>query len=128
MVGRGFAVDLANPAVGFVEGHHTHGESVADIVCTRLALPVEALLPVVAWPWLEQRACAAVAALQLGVSEEQLRRTAEYVGERRQFDRVIATFQAAQMQMADGYIHRETLRSSLMQLCYRIDVGLDAAA
>ncbi|MBK6403089.1 MAG: acyl-CoA/acyl-ACP dehydrogenase [Rhodocyclaceae bacterium] len=124
---RLFAVDLANPAVGFVEGHHTHGESVADIVCTRLALPVEALLPVVAWPWLEQRACAAVAALQLGVSEEQLRRTAEYVGERRQFDRVIATFQAAQMQMADGYIHRETLRSSLMQLCYRIDVGLDAA-
>jgi alkylation response protein AidB-like acyl-CoA dehydrogenase len=124
---RLFAVDLVNPSVSFVEGIFTHGEGLADVVCAKLALPADALLPEAAWPWIEQRACAAVAALQLGVSEEQLRRTAEYVGERRQFDRVIATFQAAQMQMADGYIHRETLRSLLFQLCYRIDQGLDAA-
>lgn len=124
---RLFVVDLSSPAVSFVEGIFTHGERVADVVCTDCVVPSAASLPGAALRWVEQRACAAVAALQLGVSEDQLRRTAEYVGERRQFDRVIATFQAAQMQMADGYIHRETVRSSLMQLCYRLDAGLDAA-
>lgn len=122
-----FVIDLADPAVCFVEGSFTHGERVADVVCADCLVSAQAALPATAHRWLEQRACAAVAALQLGLSEEQLRRTAEYIGERRQFDRAIATFQAAQMQMADGYIHRETLRSALMQLCYRLDAGLDAA-
>lgn len=125
---RLFVVDLSDPALRFVEGTYTHGERVADIVCTDLQLASAALLPAAAGPWLEQRARAAIAALQLGVTEDQLRRTAEYLGERKQFDRVIGTFQAAQMQMADGYIHRETLRTSLLQLCYRLDAGLDAAA
>lgn len=123
-----FAVDLTAAGLRRVEGVFTHGEAVADVVCEGVALPEAALLPPSALPWLHQRAMAAIAALQLGVSAEQLRRTAAYISERRQFDRAIGTFQAAQMQMADGYILLEVLRSSLWQLCYRLDSGADAAA
>lgn len=122
-----FFVDLADKSIGFVEGRYTHGERVADVIVTSLSVPAASRLPGEALAWLTQRSLAAISALQLGVSEEQLRRTAEYISERRQFDRVIGTFQAAQMQMADGYIHREVLRTSLYQLCYRLDAGLDAA-
>lgn len=123
-----FAVDLAAAGLCVVEGVFTHGEAVADIVCDGVQLPESALLQAAVLPWLGQRAMVAIAALQVGVSAEQLRRTAAYIGERRQFDRAIATFQAAQMQMADGYILLEVLRSSLWQLCYRLDSGADAAA
>jgi alkylation response protein AidB-like acyl-CoA dehydrogenase len=125
---RLFAVALPAAGIALVEGIYTHGEPVADIHFRAVRLAEDARLPEQAGPWLEQRGRAAVASLQLGVSEDQLRRTAEYLGERRQFDRAIATFQAVQMQMADGYIQREVLRTSLLQLCYRLDAGQDAEA
>jgi len=62
----------------------------------------------------------------LGVSAEQIRRTVEYVSERRQFERSIGSFQAVQMSMADAHVALEALRSTLWQLCYRLDAGLPA--
>ncbi|MFT3759262.1 acyl-CoA dehydrogenase family protein [Thauera sp.] len=118
------SVDLRADGIGKLAGVLTHGEAVADLRFDGLRLTAAAVLPQAALPWLEQRAIAALAALQLGVSSEQLSRTVAYINERRQFDRAIATFQAVQMSMADARIAIEALRSVLWQLVYRLDAGL----
>lgn len=110
--------------VKLVDGIANNGVAVADVQCDKVQLAATDVLPVAATEWLEQRAIAAVASLQLGVSEEQIRRTAEYVSEREQFGRAIGTFQAVQMAMADCHISVEALRSTLYQLLYRLDAGL----
>jgi alkylation response protein AidB-like acyl-CoA dehydrogenase len=69
-----------------------------------------------------------VSALQLGVADEALRRAVAYIGERQQFGRALATFQALSQKVADCYIDIEALRSTLWQLCWRLDAGLDARA
>ncbi len=118
------SVDLRAADIDKVAGVLTHGEAVADLRFKSHRLAADEVLPEAALPWLEQRAIAALAALQLGVSAEQVRRTVEYINERRQFDRAIATFQAVQMSMADAHIAIEALRSALWQLVYRLDAGL----
>lgn len=119
-------VDLAADGVQLLPGVLTQGESVADVQFKQVQLASDRVLPVAATQWLETRAIACQAALQLGVSEEQIRRTVEYVNERVQFDRKIGQFQAVQMTMADCKVALEALRSVLWQLCYRIDAGLPA--
>lgn len=122
------SVDLRAAGVARTAGVFTHGEAVADLVFDAHALAADAVLPAAALPWLEQRAVAALAALQLGVSSAQVRRTVEYINERRQFERAIATFQAVQMSMADAHIAIEALRATLWQLVYRLDAGLPSPA
>ena len=68
-----------------------------------------------------------VAALQIGVSEEALRRTAEYTATRKQFGRAIGTFQAVTMRSADGYIDIESMRSTLWQAAWRLENDLSAS-
>jgi alkylation response protein AidB-like acyl-CoA dehydrogenase len=109
-----------------VPGVMTHGEAIADLHLDQVQLAAEHLLPVAALDWLAPRAIAALASLQLGVSAEQIRRTVEYLSERRQFERCIGSFQAVQMSMADAHVALEALRSALWQLCYRLDAGLPA--
>lgn len=67
-----------------------------------------------------------VAALQIGVAEEALRRTAEYTGTRKQFGREIGTFQAVTMRCADAFIDIESMRSTLWQAAWRLEEGLPA--
>ncbi|QXZ10354.1 acyl-CoA/acyl-ACP dehydrogenase [Comamonas sp. Y33R10-2] len=86
--------------------------------------PVMDVLGGRALEWVSEQAIACMAALQQGVTQEQLRRTVEYVTERKQFDRPIGTFQLAQGQMADGYILMQAQRSALCQLVWRLDAGL----
>lgn len=121
-------LDLNAAQIRRVPGVLSHGEPVTEVEVEGLRISAEQLLPGPALDWLEPRAQAALAALQLGVSAEQIRRTVAYVSEREQFGRPIGTFQAVQMSMADAHIHLETLRSSLWQLCYRLDAGLGASA
>ncbi|MBP0047467.1 acyl-CoA/acyl-ACP dehydrogenase [Marinobacterium sp. AK62] len=123
---RPACVNFETAGLKRVEGVLTQGESVADLEFDNVQLPAEAVLPSEATGWLETRAIAAQAALQLGVSAEQIRRTVEYVTERVQFGRPIGQFQAVQMSMADCQVALEALRSALWQLCYRIDAGLPA--
>jgi hypothetical protein len=113
-----------------VEGVANHGLAVADLHCREVLLSAAQVLPRAALDWLEPRAIAATASLQLGVSEEQIRRTVVYLGERRQFERAIGSFQAVQMTMADAHIALEGLRSTLYQLCYRLEreLGCDCEA
>ena len=95
-------VDLAQAGVQRTEGTSQHHQGVADLAFEAITLSADNVLPVAATAWTEQRAIACLAALQLGVTQEQLRRTVEYVSERQQFGRAIGSFQLVAGQMADG--------------------------
>jgi alkylation response protein AidB-like acyl-CoA dehydrogenase len=123
---RLFVVDPAASGIAKIPGMLTHAEPAADLVFNNVALNSDALLPAAALPWLEQRALACLAALQLGVAAEDLRRTVEYTSQRIQFDRPIASFQVIGARSADCYIDIEALRSTLWQLCWRLDNNLEA--
>ena len=117
-------LDPQAQGVQLVEGLANNGVAVADVQCDNVTVSAADILPLAAIEWLEQRAIAALASLQLGVSVEQISRTADYLKEREQFGRAIGTFQAVQMTMADCHIAVEALRSTLYQLLYRLDAGL----
>ncbi|MEI8155254.1 MAG: acyl-CoA dehydrogenase family protein [Burkholderiales bacterium] len=120
-------VSLQQPGVRRVEGITQHHLGVADLYFDCIELSPEAVLAPAAVGWIEPRAIACLAALQMGVTYQQLRRTVDYVSERKQFDRVIGSFQLVAGQMADGHIALEALRTSVWQLVYRLDAGLGAA-
>ena len=111
-----------------VSGRTQHHLAVADLSTDGLHLSEGDVLPPEALAWAEPRAIAALAALQLGVTERQLERTVEYVSQRKQFGRPIGSFQLVAGQLADGWIALEALRSSLWQVVYRLDAGLGVQA
>ena len=78
--------------------------------------------------WLEQRANIGHCALQVGVTEEAMKRTAAFLGERKQFGVALGTFQALAMRMADCYIDVEGIRSTYWLALWRLSEGLDARA
>ncbi len=76
---------------------------------------------------LQRRGFVALAALQVGICEEALRRTAAYTTERQQFGRPIGSFQGVSLRAADAYMAVEAMRSTMWQAAWRIDNGLPAA-
>lgn len=78
--------------------------------------------------WLEQRANLGHCALQVGVTEEAMKRTAAYVSERKQFGVPLGSFQALAMRMADSYIDVEGIRSTYWLSLWRLSEGKDARA
>lgn len=76
--------------------------------------------------WLLQHSYTAIAALQLGVVQDAIKRTAAYVSERKQFNRPLASFQAVGHRAADGYIDYSSLRACVWLAAWRLSVGLDA--
>lgn len=78
--------------------------------------------------WIEQRANCAIAGLQVGVTEEALRRTAAYSCERKQFGVPIGSFQAVAMRAADAYIDIEAMRSTFWSALWRLSEGMSAVA
>jgi 3-oxocholest-4-en-26-oyl-CoA dehydrogenase beta subunit len=76
---------------------------------------------------LVQLATTGLCALQLGVTEEALRRAAEYCNQRHQFGRPLASFQGALLRAADAYIDSEAIRVTLWQAAWRLDTGRPAA-
>jgi len=77
--------------------------------------------------WMLDRARTGLCALQLGVTEEAVRRTAAYLNERHQFGRPLSSFQATMLRAADAYIDTEAIRVTTWQAAWRIDSGLPAA-
>jgi alkylation response protein AidB-like acyl-CoA dehydrogenase len=120
-------VDPSAAAIRLEHGRSQHHLAVADLHADTVRLDAAALLDESALGWLQPRCLAAVGALQLGVSAGQLARTVDYISQRKQFGRVIGSFQLVAGQMADGKIAVEALRSALSQLVYRLDAGLGAA-
>ncbi len=78
--------------------------------------------------WLEQYANVAQCALQTGITEEAMKRTAAYTSERHQFGAPIGSFQALAMRMADSYIDVEAIRSTYWLALWRLSENLPAAA
>ncbi len=74
-------------------------------------------------PWLLSRARVLLAAWQLGVTAEALRRASSYVTERRQFGRPVGSFQAVQHRLADAFIDVEALRSVYLRAVWALDAG-----
>ncbi|GAB3001709.1 acyl-CoA dehydrogenase [Amycolatopsis acidiphila] len=77
--------------------------------------------------WLRLRGTVGLCAVQLGVLESALHRTAEYAKERRQFDHPLAGFQAVRQRLADAYIDVEAVRLTMWQAGWRLSEGLPAA-
>ena len=124
---RLFAIDLAQSGIEVIEGRLTHHEPAADLMFTGLPLPAGAALAPEAFGWIAPRVAACFGALQLGVVEEALKRVVAYTSGRVQFGQPIAAFQAISQKCADCLIDVEALRSSLWQLAWRLDAGLEAA-
>ena len=118
------AVPMQAEGLERVAGRSQRHLAVADLRLRDVPLGSHQLLAEPALAWLEPRLVAAVAAQQLGACAGQLARAVEYVSQRKQFGRVIGTFQMVQQQLADGQIAVEALRSALAQLLYRLDAGL----
>ncbi len=78
--------------------------------------------------YIEQHTQVAQCAMQAGICEEAMRRTAAYTGERKQFGVPIGSFQALAMRMADSYIDVEAMRSTCWQAMWRLTEGLSAEA
>ncbi|HET6503851.1 MAG TPA: acyl-CoA dehydrogenase family protein [Amycolatopsis sp.] len=70
--------------------------------------------------WLRLRGTTGLCALQLGVVESALHRTAEYARQRKQFDHPIAAFQAVRQRLADAYLDVEAVRLTLWQAAWRL--------
>jgi alkylation response protein AidB-like acyl-CoA dehydrogenase len=76
--------------------------------------------------WVVDHATAGICVQLAGSLAEALRITAAYVKERKQFDRVLATFQAVGQRAADGYIDSQGVRLTAWQAIWRLSVGLPA--
>ena len=125
---RLFLVECKGAGMRRTRGLLTDLQVVCDLAFENAQVPLDSALSPAACDWLEPRLACCIAALQLGVLEEALRRAADYVGQRTQFGRPLGSFQALAMRAADAYIEVELLRSALWQLAWLLDQGLPAAA
>jgi alkylation response protein AidB-like acyl-CoA dehydrogenase len=72
-------------------------------------------------------ATTALCALQVGVCEAALTRTATYLNSRQQFGRPLSTFQGTMLRAADAAIDIEAMRVTWQNAAWRFDTGRDAA-
>lgn len=68
----------------------------------------------------------AICALQLGLAQGALRKTAHYVSSRTQFGVAVGSFQAVSQRMADGWIDTQTMEVTLWRTASRLARGEDA--
>ena len=78
--------------------------------------------------WVLARLRLGLAALQVGICEEAVRMTAEFVSEREQFERPLSTNQGVALRAADAYIATQAIRTTLWQAAWRLTADLDADA
>src|SRR3954454_18153135 len=86
-----------------------------DVEATRIGGDVTEVLARV-----HAEACAAVAAMQVGVAQRALDMTVAYSKEREQFGRPIGSFQALKHRMADMLVLVETARSAAMDAAFAV--------
>jgi alkylation response protein AidB-like acyl-CoA dehydrogenase len=96
------ALQLATVTIDGVEGTRIGGD-LADAVVR-----------------IHAEACAAIAALEVGVAQRALDMTVVYTKERQQFGRPIGSFQALKHRMADMLVLVETARSAAMDAAFAV--------
>lgn len=121
-----FLVDRAAPGVSVVS-HETHdGGRVADVRLDGVTVAADAVIgdPARGLPILERatdEAIAAISAEAVGIMDEALKTTVEYLKTRVQFGRAIGSFQVLQHRAADMFVAVEQARS--MALWATMSVG-----
>ncbi|MDG2307562.1 MAG: acyl-CoA/acyl-ACP dehydrogenase [Candidatus Binatia bacterium] len=70
--------------------------------------------------WILDRALTGLCAVATGVAQSAMQITAEYAGERKQFDKPIATFQAVSQRMGDCFIDNEAIGLTMWQAATRL--------
>lgn len=128
-----FIVDSKAKGVRIEAQATTSGEPQAQVTLTNVQVSAADVLGEPAAGadivrWMVERGQAALAALQLGLTTEALRRTAAYTAERMQFGRPTGSFQAVQHRLADGYIDVEALRSAYLRAVWALENDLPATA
>lgn len=128
-----FIVDTGHPGVNIDPQRTSLGTNEGTLTLDGVSVHSDAILGGVGQgdeilEWLEMRAETAICALQVGVTEEVLKRTAEFTCERKQFGVPIGSFQAVAMQAADAFIDVEAIRSIYWLALYKLNSGQDARA
>jgi alkylation response protein AidB-like acyl-CoA dehydrogenase len=125
---RLFLVPPDAPGVRLEREEATTREIQFLVALDDVAVPDEAALGGPdALPWLVDRATVGLCALQLGVTEQALRMTAEYTSQREQFGRPLSAFQAVSQRAADAYVDVEGIRLTLLSAMWRLAESRDAA-
>ena len=70
--------------------------------------------------WILDRATAGLCAVASGVAQSAMRITAGYAGQRKQFGKPIATFQAVSQRMGDCFIDNEAIHLTMWQAVTRL--------
>jgi alkylation response protein AidB-like acyl-CoA dehydrogenase len=131
---NGSGVFLLDPRAGGVVAEQqrgTGGELLSRLELDGAAVPeadvlVEPGTDATALPWILDIALVGICAMQVGMSERALKITAEYLTNREQFGRPLATFQAVQQRAADCYIDVEAMRWTTWQAAWRLSENLPA--
>ncbi len=103
----------------------TGGEEYA-VQFTDVAVDADAVLDGASVHRLNQLALAAVGAYAAGLVAGAVRLTADYVSNRHQFGRPLATFQTVAAQLAEVYIASRTLALASTSVVWRLSEGRDA--
>jgi alkylation response protein AidB-like acyl-CoA dehydrogenase len=123
-----FLVDPADEGVTLVRSTATNGEPQCRVVLDRA--PGEALGDPadgagITTAIVEHLTCG-LCLIQIGVSEQALRMTAQHVTTREQFGQPLALFQAVSQRAADAFIDVEAIRLTAWQAAWRLAEGLPA--
>jgi alkylation response protein AidB-like acyl-CoA dehydrogenase len=125
-----FLVEADAPGVSRQTRILVDGRRVASVRFENVAIPETALLPgrALALERTLDVGRAVLAASLCGVAEEALRRTLDYLKERRQFDRRIGSFQVLQHRAALAHIAVENAWSASLQALQSLDARTNSAA
>lgn len=122
---RGVAV--VSPAAAGVHMSSTPTSTgAAEYVVEFSDVAVDAVLEGTSSPRVNQLALAAVGAFAAGLLAGAVRLTADYVTQRHQFGRPLATFQTVAAQLAELYIASRTMDLAAASAIWRICEGIDA--
>ncbi|MBW2268394.1 MAG: acyl-CoA/acyl-ACP dehydrogenase [Deltaproteobacteria bacterium] len=125
-----FLVEPTAPGVSLERQVTTNREPQSQVVLDGVSVAADARLGDAASDvtgWMFDQASVGLCALQLGIAEEALRRTAIYTTDRKQFGVPIGSFQGVQVRAADAFIDIEAMRSTLWQAAWRLAEGRPAA-
>lgn len=128
-----FVVDLSAPGVSVDAQQTSLGAVQATVRLANVAVEGDGVLGELGGgdaivDWIERHANTAMAGMQVGVTEEALRRTAEFTAERKQFGAPIGSFQAVAMRAADAYIDVESMRSTFWSAMWSLSEQRAAVA
>lgn len=126
-----FLVDPATPGIEIAAQQSTSPEPQAEMIFRAAAVSGDDVLGSIEQGgeisrWIVDRARAGLAALQVGICGEALKRTAAYSSERIQFGKPLGSMQAVQHRAADGFINVEAMRSTWLRAAWLLDQGIDA--